>query len=268
MVRDQTLTTTVRAPIDTIAVIEFSYLKGFKMQKHRQIGLIILAHLSMSVSPALSDTIPWGYSAADGQIFNNAAKTSSITFHGASGVATGDSGIVIYNMRSESAAGSASPDTFAQVPFDLAFTLVDIKATGSASASARTTDLIHVTGKYSATNVTRQSLLPGASPWPSPIMAQTVLGGDDVGWRSYTVMLSSFTSPGQPGGSPGSIQAIVTIADVNPPVGNGEPPPTQSDPPPVGAAPEPASLVMAIFTLPFVALIRKRRRRMAATSTE
>jgi hypothetical protein len=209
-----------------------------------------------------ADSVPWGYSAGDGQISNsnNAASTSSINFTGANGVATGSSGIIIYNMTTSSSATDASPDSFANVPFDLAFTLTDVKATGSSSPSAKASQLMHVTGMFNASNVTNHSLLPGASPWGAPITLHAVLGSDDTGWRLYSVLLSSFTSPGQPGGAPGSIQAIVTITpgDALPPTGQGDPPP------PPSAAPEPTSLLLAgVAVLPLIVHLRSRRIRIA-----
>jgi PEP-CTERM motif len=202
-----------------------------------------------------ADSIPWGYSASSTAIYNNnnAASTSSVTFAGASGIASGSSGIIIYSMATTSGASAASPDSFSNVPFNLAITLTDVTATGSKSADAKASDILHFSGLFSASNVSRQSLLPGASPWSSPVTEQVVLGGDDVGWRTYTVVLSSFTSPGQPGGSPGSIQAIVTIEPVVP-VASGENAA-------VAEAPEPTSLVLAgLGLLPLVAFWRKKSR--------
>jgi len=215
-------------------------------------------------SHAQADSIPWGYSAGNTEIFNNnnSAKTSSVKFSGASGGATGNSGIIIYSTTTTSGVGDSSPDDFSNVPFDLAFTLVDVKATGSKSGSAKSSEVLHFSGLFSASNVTNHSLLPGAAPWSSPLKAQAILGADDVGWRTYSVILSSFTSPGQPGGSPGSIQAIVIITPNNDgPRGSGESPIGSGDGPAPSATPEPASLVLAGFgILPLIAFWRTRRK--------
>jgi hypothetical protein len=211
-----------------------------------------------------ADSIPWGYSAGNTEIFNNnnALKTSSIKFSGASGVATGDSGIIIYNMTTASSTSSSSPDSFSNVPFDLAFTVLDVKATGSTSASSKASEVVHFSGLFNASHVALQSLLPGANPWGAPVTAQVTLGGDDVGWRNYSVLLASFTSPGQPGGAPGSIQAVVTVTPADIPRGNGDipapPPPPETAP---SATPEPGTLVLAgISALPFVVWLRRRTR--------
>jgi hypothetical protein len=227
---------------------------------------VFLAVAAVNVR-AKADSVPWGYSANNAEIFNNnnALGTSSAKFNGASGVATGSSGIIIYSLAATSSTGSASPDSFANVPFNLSFTVSDILATGSKSASAVASDVVNVAGLFSASNVTKNSLLPGASPWSSPVTANVVLGADDVGWRNYSILLSSFTSPGQPGGSPGSIQAIVRITSVNGPSPGDPGTPPQNpggsgESPTPAAAPEPATLVLAGFgILPLLALWRKRR---------
>ena len=219
---------------------------------------------------AMADSIPWGYSAGNVEVFNsnNSTKSSSVKFSGASGVATGNSGIIIYNLTTTSSASDNSPDSFSNVPFDLAFTLLDVKATGSKSVAAKSSDVVHFSGLFSASNVTKQSLLPGAPPWSSPVYAQAVLGGDDVGWRTYSVLFSSFTSPGQPGGSPGSIQAIVTITSADSPGGSGESPSGSGEGPAPSATPEPTSLVLAsLGLLPLVVLWRKQRKATRRSDT-
>jgi hypothetical protein len=200
-----------------------------------------------------ADSIPWGYSAADTTIFNdnNPIKSSSIKFTGGSGVASGNSGIIIYNLTSASTAGENAPDSFSSVPFNLAVTLSDIKGSGSKSNSAKSTDVVNFSGLFSASGVTTKSLFPGTNTWNSTNSTSVTLGADDVGWRKYTVTLSSITPPGEPGGNPGSIQAIVEITptDGNSTGGNGETPPP---------APEPASLVLAGLGLPLILLVRRR----------
>jgi hypothetical protein len=223
--------------------------------------LFAISAFAFTHDRACADSIPWGYSAANTEIFNNnsPAMSSSVKFNGASGVATGSSGIIIYNMAATSGVSESSPDSFSNVPFDLAFTLVDIKATSSVSGSAKSSDVVHFGGLFSASNVTKTSLMPGANPWSSPVVAEVTLGADDVGWRTYSVTLSSFTSPGQPGGSPGSIQAIVRVSAAGAPVELPEPPDGQEETPAPNAAPEPASLVLAGLSLPLFVLIRRRR---------
>ncbi|HZZ78824.1 MAG TPA: hypothetical protein VFE62_09920 [Gemmataceae bacterium] len=230
------------------------------MQKVSIISCLALALLSSKVN---ADSIPWGYSASDAAIYNsnNASKSSSISFSGASGVATGSSGIIVYSVTASSFASDVSPDSFSKVPFDLAFKLTDVIGTGSKSASAVSTDTIHFTGTFSASNVTKSSLLPGLNSWTSNT-TQVTLGGDDVGWRVYTVTFSSFTPPGQPGGSPGSVQAIVTVGPtVDGPHGSGEVPPGDPPPPTPHAAPEPATIFLgAVGALPLIIAIRRRTR--------
>lgn len=222
-----------------------------------------LIALGLTCTHTRADSVPWGYSAFDAQIYNsnNSSKTSSINFAGKSGVASGSSGIIVYQVTASSSASSAGPDSFSNVPFDLAFKLTDVIGTGSKSASAVTSQTIHATGMFSASNVTKNSLLPGGNPWPVPFETDVILGGDDVGWRKYHVAFASFTPPGQPGGSPGSIQAIVTVGPTDAPVGQGEPPPPSGGGDTPHAAPEPATLLLAATgALPLVIVIRRRAR--------
>jgi hypothetical protein len=217
--------------------------------------LVAFASLAMVLvvgGTVRADSIPWGYSASDTTIFNNnnPVKSSSIIMTGSSGVASGNSGIIIYNLTTTSTATDASPDSFSSVPFGLAVTLTDIKATSSASGTKKTSDIVNFAGLFNASNVTTKSLFPGATSWTSPISSEIVLGADDVGWRKYTVTLNSFTPPGQPGGAPGSIQAIVEITPTDGPGGSGEGPPT--------ATPEPASFLLAALGLPVFVMVRRR----------
>jgi len=221
--------------------------------KRTLVAIAALATLVLTSTTVLADSIPWGYSATDTSIFNsnNPLSSSTIIMKGSSGVASGNSGIIIYNLSTTSTALDTSPDSFSNVPFDLAVTLTDIMATGSISGSKKTSNSVAFSGLFNATNVTTKSLLPGLNKWTSPTSAEVTLGADDVGWRKYTVTIASFTPPGQPGGAPGSIQAIVTIEPTEGPGGSGE------DPPP-SATPEPTSMVLAGLGLPLVIFLRRR----------
>jgi hypothetical protein len=243
-----------------IAKVRFNRMKEHSMSK-LSISAALIA-LGMACTPAWADSVPWGYSASDAQIYNsnNASKTSSINFAGKSGVASGSSGIIVYQVTASSSASSAGPDSFSNVPFNLAFKLTDVMATGSKSANAQVSETIKVAGLFSASNVTKNSLLPGGNPWSGPVTTDVVLGGDDVGWRAYHVVFSNFTAPGQPGGSPGSIQAIVTIAPAERPGGQAEHPPVPPTSEGPHAAPEPATLLLAATgALPLLIAIRRRR---------
>jgi hypothetical protein len=208
-----------------------------------------------------ADSIPWGYSATSTSIVNsnNPLSSSTVNFTSGSGVASGNSGIIIYSVSTASTATDASPDSFSSVPFNLALTLTDIKATGSSLPGAVTSGQVNFAGLFNATNVTAKSLLPGANSWTSPTSTNLVLGASDTGWNNYNVQVVSFTPPGQPGGAPGSIEAVVTITPTNGPGGSGEGPPP--------AAPEPASLILAGLGLPLLVLVRRRLKKTQAEAT-
>src|SRR5258708_19652617 len=236
-------------------VCVFPPLLEERMPKMRKtlVSLCAATALLFTGTAVRADNIPWGYSATDTTIFNsnNPIQTSSIAFKGSSSVATGNSGIIIYNLTTASSQDPATPDSFANVPFGLGVTLTDIKATSSALPTAVTTGWVRFAGLFNATNVSKSSLLPGTNTWTSPVTAPPlILGSDDTGWRSYSVQVVSFTPPGQPGGAPGSIEAVVTVTPTDAHGGGGgTQPPT---------APEPTSLVLAGLALPALLMARRR----------
>jgi hypothetical protein len=224
------------------------------MKKSLVLFAAVIAFLMVGTT-VRADSIPWGYSATSFSIANNNNNngTSTINFTSGSGVASGNSGIIIYNVTTNSTATDASPDSFTNVPFNLAVTLTDIKATGSSSSGAVTTGTLNFSGLFNATNVTAKSLLPGVSTWTSPTSASIVLGAADTGWNNYNVQVVSFTPPGQPGGAPGSIEAVVTITPATGPGGSGDTGPS--------GTPEPASLALAGLGLPLIVLVRRRMKK-------
>lgn len=228
------------------------------MKKSLVLFAAALAAVLLAGASAHADSIPWGYSATTpAPISASTSPLSSITFSGASGIASGSSGIIVYNLTANSAATSAAPDSFTNVPFNLALTLTDITSTGSASPSAVTTGTVNFAGLFNASNVTNKSLLPGTTSWTSPTSQSIVLGASDTGWNTYTVQLTSITPPGQPGGAPGSIEAVVTVTPATGPGGSGGTPSGGSGGSP-SATPEPASLALAGVGLPILVLVRRR----------
>jgi len=218
------------------------------------VSLCAATALMLTGSAVRADNIPWGYSASDTTIYNSPVQTSSIAFTGASSVATGNSGIIIYNVTTSSGAELSSPDSFSNVPFNLSVTLTDINATSSASLTAIKSGAVNFAGLFNATQVSKASMLPGNNSWTTPVVGDVVLGSDDTGWRKYEVTIASFTPPGQPGGAPGSILAVVNITPSDGPGGSGNPPPD---------APEPTSLLLAGLALPALLLARRRRNKVA-----
>jgi hypothetical protein len=219
------------------------------------VALCAASALLITGTAVRAGSVPWGYSASDTTIFNsnNPSQTSSIAFKGSSSVATGNSGIIIYNLTTSSSQDPSTPDSFANSPFNLGVTVTDIKATSSALPTAVTSGSVSFAGLFNATNVSKSSLLPGSNSWTSPTTAAPlILGSDDTGWRMYSVQVVSFTPPGQPGGAPGSIEAVVTITPAAMCACGAEPPPS---------APEPTSLVLAGLALPALFMARRRRKK-------
>jgi hypothetical protein len=222
----------------------------------------VLAALLFSGAQAHAQSVPWSYGAMSSDpISATSSPLSSITFSGSSGNPSGNSGIIIYTVTTSSLNDGVSQpaDYFNNVPFNLAVNLSDTNSLKAKSGTVNTTGVVNFSGLFNATNVTAQSLLPGVNTWTlvpgnaSPTSASVILGADDpsIGWRKYQVDLISFTSPGQPGGAPGSIQAVVTITPADGPGGSGETPNPS-------AAPEPASMVLAALGLPLILLVRRR----------
>lgn len=211
-----------------------------------------------------ADQIPWAYSAVSPTAISaSTSPLSSIAFSGSTGNPHGPSGIIIYTVTASSFASESSPDSFSNVPFNLSVKLTDINSTFSGSGTVKTTDTVNFAGLFNATNVTPKSMLPGINTWTmvagnaSPTSATVILGADDTGWHKYQVDLTSFTSPGQPGGAAGSIQAVVNITPTEGPGGSGE----------VNGTPEPTSLVLAGLGFPLLVLVRRRLKKAQSDTT-
>jgi hypothetical protein len=204
---------------------------------------------------ARAEDFPWSYSGTGTTISNNnnSALTSAINFVGTSGGAVGDSGIIIYNLSTDSTALLSAPDTFTKVPYDLTLTLGDTKSLGKSTTSGT----LKFTGNFSAQKVSTDSLLTPVNEWVSPTSQSITLGSDDTGWRKYTVDILSFTPPGKPGTGLGAIFAEVRITPADGSSGTGD----GGGPPP--NAPEPGSLILAGLGLPIVGLFWRRRKNLA-----
>lgn len=226
-----------------------------------------LAAVFVTAGGARAEDFPWSYSGTGTTIFNtnNSAQTSSINFVGTSGNATGDSGIIIYNLSTSSTATLASPDSFTKVPYDLTLTLGDTKSLGKDSS----TGTVKFSANFSAQKVTKDSFLSPVNTWVSPTIQSVVLGSDDTGWRKYTVDILSFTPPGKPGTGLGSIYAEVRITPTTGPGGSGDGGGSGGGGGGGGnSTPEPTSLILAGLGLPVVGMFWRRRKNQPAVVVE
>jgi hypothetical protein len=202
-----------------------------------------------------ADGTPWGFTATTTQIVNNGTsqQTSSINFAGNSGVNFGSMEIIPYTLTVSSSADPSVPSSFTDVPFDLKITLSDLQGAGSNNFVAPSA-IAEFKGTFSATNVTKSSLIPGQIIYPAaPLTEVFTLGSPDTGWRDYHISLTDFTPPGPPGGAPGSIEAIVHVSPDNGASGQG------TDPNPT---PEPSSLFLAALGIPLLVTARRKARRV------
>ena len=184
---------------------------------------------------------------------------SSIKFTPSFGNVAGSTGIIIYNMQTQSVAGSGAngPDSFNNVDFLATFTVSDTKTLS--------TGTITFHGQYNATNVTAGSLTKGTINWindrgntdplgksnPLGTEASIVLGsGADLRTYDFNINPGDFLSSLAPNGGLGSFAVEATVTDGGVSGSGGETQPS--------ATPEPASLALAGFGFPLVVLLRRR----------
>ena len=207
---------------------------------------------------AHANPIKWSYGASSFDIYNtnNPAKTSSVSFIGASNNVEGDSGIIVYRLVTvwdplKSGSAGVGPDSFDGVnsSYDLAITITDTKSQQS--------DTFHFLGRFKGGNFTPTSFSASkeAFSWDSPTLQTKDLGDNTNGFRTYTIDITSSTPPGAPGDPGGAIYADVSMKekeDNNGGGGGGE------EPPPPSEAPEPATMAMAAIGLPVMFALRRR----------
>ena len=227
-----------------------------------------LAAVFITAGGARAEDFPWSYSGTGTTIFNNnnSAQSSSINVTGTSGGATGDSGIVIFNLSTDSTATLGAPDSFNKVPYNLSLTLGDTNSLGKPTS----TGTVKFQAQFSAQKVSKESFLSPVNKWLGPTEQFVILGSADTGFRKYTVDILSFTPPGKPNSGLGSIYAEVHITPVSGnPGGSGDGGGSNGGGGGGGnAAPEPTSLILAGLGLPVVGIYWRRRKNQAVAPVE
>jgi hypothetical protein len=207
-------------------------------------GLLCLAGSQARASQTQTPPIAWSYNFTPTQSFvsANSPGTGTVTFtNGPTQGASGNSDVVVTNLRTSSTASLSAPDSLTSSgAYSISMMLKD-------TASGQSTTLMFtgkLGGSFSSLNANVTNMFTGKS-------TDTV----NLGGNTYTVSMTGYTPPGPPtANNAGSISAHVTVAPTNG-TGHG-----------AGGAPEPSSLVLSCLglTLAGAASWRKRRRTPAS----
>jgi hypothetical protein len=210
-------------------------------------GLLCLAGSPARASQTQATPIAWSYNFTPSQSFVSADASATnqtpgtVTFtNGLSQSASGNSDVVVTNLRTSSTAPVSSPDTLtSNGAYSVSMTLTDA-ASGQSSTLTFTGKL---GGSFSSVNSNVTNTFTGQT-------TDTVT----LGGNTYTVAMTGYTPPGPPtANNAGSISAHVTVTSN---LGSG-----------TGAStPEPSTLVLSCLglTLAGAASWRKRRRTLAS----
>jgi hypothetical protein len=204
--------------------------------------------LCWAVAPARAGLIPaptaqWSYNFTPSQSFVSADSpgTGTVTFTNEPGKnATGNSDVVVTNLRVSSTAPATSPDvlhTNGAYSFNLALT------DSASGASTTMTFTGKLSGTFSSANANVTNAFSGQriQTWTAP------------NGNVYTVSLVGYTPPGPPTATnAGSISAHITVQAQGVHIGSN--------------SPEPSTLVLSCLGLTFAgaAAWRKRRRSLAS----
>lgn len=206
--------------------------------------------LCLTGPPARAGLIPapaaqWSYNFTPSQSFvsSDAPGTGTVTFTNEPGkAATGNSDVVVSNLRVSSTAPASSPDTLNNSgAYKFSLGLTDT-ATG-ASTTMQFTGKLGGTFSSSNANVTNTFTGQTTQTWTDPKNGFV-----------FKVSLTGYTPPGPPSASnAGSISAHITVEQGQ---GSGS----------GGHAPEPSTLLLSCLGLTFAgaASWRKRRRTLAS----
>jgi hypothetical protein len=207
-------------------------------------GLFCLAGTPAHASQTQAPAIQWSYNFTPSQSFVSADSpgTGTVTFtNGLSQSASGNSDVVVTNLRTSSTAPVGAPDTLtSNGAYSVSMTLTD----SASGQSATLTFTGKLGGNFSSVNSNVTNAFTGQT-------SDTV----QLGGNTYTVAMTGYTPPGPPtANNAGSISAHVTVTSGN---GDGHG---------AGNSPEPSTLVLSCLglTVAGAASWRKRRRTLAS----
>jgi hypothetical protein len=207
-------------------------------------GLLCLAGSQAQASQTQTPAVQWSYNFTPSQSFVSADTpgTGTVTFtNGLTQSASGNSDVVVTNLRTSSTSPVSAPDTLtSNGAYSVSMTVTD----AASGQSATLTFTGKLGGSFSSVNSNVTNSFTGQT-------SDTVT----LGGNNYTVTMGGYTPPGPPtANNAGSISAHVAVAPASG-TGHG-----------AGNAPEPSTLVLSCLGLTFAgaASWRKRRRSMAA----
>jgi len=173
-------------------------------------GVAVAAVLVVSGNVRAED-IPWTINGNADPIISG---TSKILFEGKPSIVENGSGVVIFNLKTESEALTGSFDKVDQ-DYTLKVTISDVKSQTDESG-VKWQDTLEFKGNIKA-DISKASVPKFDNVFKGQTKQKVLLGSEDKGYREYEVELDSFTAPGPMGEAVGAVHATVTVKEVDGP---------------------------------------------------